>query len=334
MLRSHLVPSLLLLCTLFFTTSAMAAPDQVAGASCQTPPPQKCPDGGCPPELITEQGPALNEETGRNYFLDYPCDLEPGEKVTFVLSLHGAGSFGNWQRHYFPLVDFVDEYRLVVATPNAPPQRWAETDDEHLRGIVNTVYEAFGEENIERFWLAGHSQGGLTSRRIVCSPFFAERVDGMLSLSGGRVGGGTTRPPGGFFGTPEPGESPGVPTVNPDIPDCDFSFIYATGQYELGGPISEESPVADRYNCGIREPQPWVHDSQGGYVYDSSRQDPGTDAWGRLPGPGTAGIWKYADCDDGRLVADVVRYDKGHTEGLEPNITEAIVQMMVEIPGR
>ena len=63
------------------------------------------------------------DEERRTFFLDYPCDLKPGEKVMFVLSLHGAGSFGNWQRHYFPLLDYKDKYRLVIATPTAPTAR-------------------------------------------------------------------------------------------------------------------------------------------------------------------------------------------------------------------
>jgi hypothetical protein len=29
----------------------------------------------------------------------------------------------------------------------------------------------------------------------------------------------------------------------------------------------------------------------------------------------------------------VVRKDKGHTEGLEPKVTEALIQMMVKAPG-
>jgi hypothetical protein len=33
------------------------------------------------------------------------------------------------------------------------------------------------------------------------------------------------------------------------------------------------------------------------------------------------------------VVADVVRLDKGHTEGLEPNITEELVKLIVSAPG-
>ena len=54
------------------------------------------------------QGPAVEPKSGRTFFLDYPCDLKPGEKVTFILNLHGGGSVGNWQRHYFPAVDLKD----------------------------------------------------------------------------------------------------------------------------------------------------------------------------------------------------------------------------------
>ena len=99
----------------------------------------------------------------RTYFLDYPCDLKRGEKVTFILSLHGGGSYGNWQRHYFPLLDYTDKYRLVVATPFSPRRVWSAEDDGYLQNIVSSVIDAIGRENIKAFWLAGHSQGGLTS---------------------------------------------------------------------------------------------------------------------------------------------------------------------------
>ena len=37
--------------------------------------------------------------------------------------------------------------------------------------------------------------------------------------------------------------------------------------------------------------------------------------------------------EDGRVVADVVRIDKGHTEGLEPNVVEELVKLMVSAKG-
>jgi hypothetical protein len=41
----------------------------------------------------------------------------------------------------------------------------------------------------------------------------------------------------------------------------------------------------------------------------------------------------YPDAKGGWVIADVVRLDKGHTEGLEPNVTETLVKMMVAAPG-
>jgi hypothetical protein len=65
-----------------------------------------------------------------------------------------------------------------------------------------------------------------------------------------------------------------------------------------------------------------IVDTKTGYVYDDTRQNPPNPAWGLLPAPGKAAVYVYPECKDGRVVADVVRMDKGHTEGLEPNVTE------------
>ena len=44
-------------------------------------------------------------------------------------------------------------------------------------------------------------------------------------------------------------------------------------------------------------------------------------------------MWVYPNARDGRVIADVVRLDKGHTEGLEPKVTEALIALMVSAPG-
>jgi hypothetical protein len=90
----------------------------LAGVPCATPPPAHC-DGACARELLGNQGNVIEPKTGRAFFLDYPCDLKADEQVIVILNLHGAGSIGNWQRHYFPALDYKDKYRLVVATPTA-----------------------------------------------------------------------------------------------------------------------------------------------------------------------------------------------------------------------
>ena len=35
---------------------------------------------------------AVDDKTGRKFYLDDPDDLRPGEKLVFLLSLHGEGS--------------------------------------------------------------------------------------------------------------------------------------------------------------------------------------------------------------------------------------------------
>lgn len=319
-----------------------AQPARIAGAACETPPILRCPEANCPGDVVTSGGPVVEAKTGRNYFLDYPCDLGRDEKVTFVLSLHGAGSYGNWQRHYFPIADYVKKHRLVVATPFSPRRIWAAEDDEYLQNIVSSVIEHVGRRNIKAFWLAGHSQGGLTSSRIVCSDFFKAKVDGLLSLSGGRIGGSAARaanagPP----STPgnATGRAPaaaGLPTAArgglPSAPTCDFSHIYATGEHEIAA-LPAASARAEMYACRPKVRKAEVVDRKAGYVFDRGRQDPGTKQWGLLPRPGTASVFVYPNCRDGRVVADVVRLDKGHTEGLEPKITEEIVKLMLSARG-
>ena len=283
----------------------------------------------------------MEPKTRRAYFLDYPSGLEEEEEVTFILSLHGGATLPNWHRHYFPAFDYKDKYRLVIATPIAGSIRWTETDDEYLQNIVSAVYGQFGTK-IKAFWLAGHSQGGVNANRLLRTPFFMHRVDGWLSLSGGRPG--PSMPIAAdiislFESQGSGSERKGVPLYLPQLPKLqipeglpngDISFIFVTGQHELGGlPIPEESLWATKYAGSKRIHLATIVDEEPGYVYDRLRQKPGADAWGRLPRPGTAQVFVYPNCRDGRLVADVIRFDKGHTEGLEPNITEGIIKLML-----
>jgi hypothetical protein len=327
------------------TLSAGAAAAQgrtLAGVTCQSPPPARCAPTGCAGGVLAELGNATDAKTGRKFFLDYPCDLKPGEKVVFILNIHGAGSIANWQRHYFPAVDFKDKYRLVVATPSAataqPMRMWrGDADDVHLQNIVDMVFEAVGKRNVKAFWLAGHSQGGLTSNRIVCTPFFKDKVDGWLSLSGGRIGPAELAP--SFFqgapaavagGRPEggpPGARPGAASA----PACDFNYIFTTGDKEIG-PLPVDSPWAEKYGCGKRVLREEIVDDKGGMV-NGGRRDPPNPAWGLEAGPGKSQVLVYPGCKGGKLVADVPRINKGHTEGLEPKVTEALIKLMVGAPG-
>jgi hypothetical protein len=279
----------------------------------------------------------LDPVTCRKFYLDYPGDLEAGEPVTFLLSLHGAGSFGAWQRLYFPACDYVISHRLVVATPTAamgdPMRRWtAAADDDHLRNVVELVVSRFGADRIGSFWLAGHSQGGLTANRLVSHQYFAERVDGYLSLSGGRLG--PAEHASGFGPPPVPGEPPRRrPRFSPpELPATDLSFIFAVGEHEIVS-LPETSPWAAKYGSRPRVRLPDVIDTEPGQVYDKLREGRSSPAWGLLPRPGTAVVYSYPGGRQGRVIADVMRLDKGHTEGLEPNVTRTLVEMIVGAPG-
>jgi hypothetical protein len=324
--------------------SAAQAKDMM-GVACSSPPPDHCMGEACVGAPLADLGTAVDAKTGRKFFLDYPCDLKPGEKVIFLLNIHGAGSIGNWQRHYFPAMDLKEKYRLVIATPTAATsspmtpggpgvRRWtAEADDAHLQNITEQVFAAFGVQNIKAFWLVGHSQGGGTSHRIVCSDFFKDKVDGLLSLSGGRIGRAEINP---RFGPPMPDGSPPPPRpmpaamTSPPLPSCAFSHIFETGEHEIVS-LPSTSPLAEQFGCGPRVEKADVVDARPGYVWDYARQ--GYPVWGMKARPGTAHVWVYPNCKGGRVVADVERLDKGHTEGLEPNVTEALVKLIASAPG-
>ncbi|MEX2374345.1 MAG: hypothetical protein WD942_02010 [Dehalococcoidia bacterium] len=289
----------------------------------------------CTPAM---DAPVTEPDTGRTWVLDYPCDLQADEPVTLILNLHGGGSNTNYQHGYFPAHDYKEKYRLVIATPYSPTRRWSEVDDEYLQNIVSDMIEAAGRDKVRAFWLVGHSQGGSTSRRLVCTDFFEDKVDGFLSLSGGRLGGSPQRAPDAGrprqHDDPEPASPPATNQTRPELeqPGCDFSHIFAIGEHEIVD-LPTTSTWARRYNCDARVPQGTVLDTEAGYVHDSGHQNPATRSWGRLPRGGTAEVFVYPNCDDGRVVADVVRIDKGHTEGLEPRIVDTILGMMVRARG-
>ena len=312
----------------------------IGGVACTAPQPARCEAEACSTGgALAELGNVTDPKTGRKFFLDYPCDLKPGEKVVFILNIHGAGSIANWQRHYFPAADYVQKYRLVVATGTAatatPVRRWVgEADDAYLQNITDFVFDSFGKKNIKAMWLAGHSQGGMTSNRIVCTDYFKGKVDGWLSLSGGRVGQAPLNP---RFGPPKADGSPPDPRPagaggmgSSATPTCDFSHIYETGEHEITS-LPDSSPWAAKYGCGARIREKDIVDDKAGHVWDYARA--GYKVWGMKAGPGTSEVFVYPKCQGGRVVADVVRMDKGHTEGLEPKVTEALVKMIVSAPG-
>ena len=113
---------------------------------------------------------------------------------------------------------------------------------------------------------------------------------------------------------------------------CDFSHIFETGEHEISE-LPKTSARAQKYECSAETRRREVVDTKAGYVFDGTRQNPGSKAWGLRPRPGKADVFTYRSCKDRRVVADVVRIDKGHTEGLEPKVTEEIVRLMLSARG-
>jgi hypothetical protein len=172
----------------------------------------------------------------------------------------------------------------------------------------------------------------MTSRRLLSEDkFFQDRVDGFLSLSGGRIGVAERAKD---FALPMP---PGVERRVPNFPppqqiDTDVSHIFTTGEYEIAG-LPETSPLAQKYGAGPRERRPDIVDTVGGKIHDTTRESYSNRGWGFKPGPGTAQEFVFPNARGGRVIADVVRLNKGHTEGLEPRVTEELVRLVVSSPG-
>lgn len=324
-----------------FVANASAEGLRVAAASCDTPPYNHCSrETGCAAESYSDLGNAVEPKSGRPFYLDYPCDLKPGEKVNLILSIHGGGSIATWHRHYFPAVDYKDKYRLVIITPTAktdkPVRMWTpDADDQFLQDVVDYVVGQFGKENIRSFWLAGHSQGGMTSNRIVCNDYFKDKVDGWLSLSGGRIG--PVQIASDFFGEggtpPAMDQASGGTKAGPGravAPTCDISYIFETGEMEMQG-VPKTSPWAKKYHCAARVRGADIVDTEKGYV--TGKAEGRGASWGRDARPGTAQVYTFPHCDGGKVIADVIRLDKGHTEGLEPKVTEELIKMIVAAPG-
>lgn len=331
--------------SMLISGSVLAQSHTLLGTNCAAAPVWHCPDSACESSVVTQPGNNIEPKTRRTFFLDCPSDYMPGDKVSIVMSLHGGGSYANWQRNYFPVMDVKDKHKLVIITPGSPSRVWLPEDDAYLQNMVDLVTAAVGKENVESFILAGHSQGGATSSRIVCSDYFRDKVDVRISLSGGRVGPTTAAEGGfGFGGTPiyRTGEQSAAstsgmpPRARPAVDgppggDCDYSFIFANGEYESIPDV--QSPLADKYSCDARVQHADIIDPKAGYVWDSTRQDPGTRGWGGYPRSGRTEFYEYPNCDDGRVVADFVKLFKGHTEGYEPNVTDEIIGLALSAAG-
>ena len=138
---------------------------------------------------------AVDEKSARKFYLDDPDDLRPSEEPTFLLNLHGGGSVGHWQRLYFPAFDYRERYRLGRGHPVRCDEGALAALGRECRSRPPAEHRSTRVREVRQreHWLVGHSQGGMTSNRLLGQDFFKDRVDGWLSLSGGPARHGTAR---------------------------------------------------------------------------------------------------------------------------------------------
>ena len=211
------------------------------------------PGGELPARDYDQHRSGNGAQDRQDLFLDHPCNLKAGEKVTFILSLHGAGSSGQWQRHYFPIIDYRDKYRLVIATPyrRRAPGRLPTINTSRTSPPASSIRLA-APTSRRSGWSATQEA---PRRVVVCMDFFKNKVDGFLSLvwrtrrgiSGAvfqfpkpAAPGGAAVARGGRDGAPAraalrhavrrrmlDGRAPSSPTAL----SCDYSHIYETGEH-------------------------------------------------------------------------------------------------------
>lgn len=135
---------------------------------------------------------------GRDMIVTYPCDKHAGAPVTFILNLHGTTplELHFYQHGYFAAHHFTASHNLIIVTPSSVVQQWGNGDDgldePHLMEIVDWVYANLhgpGKFDIRAMWVGGHSWGGGYTARFGCKPELADKVKGLILMSGGGLGG-------------------------------------------------------------------------------------------------------------------------------------------------
>jgi dienelactone hydrolase len=134
----------------------------------------------------------------RDMIVTYPCDKHAGAPATFILNLHGTTPVEQhfYQHGYFSAHQFAASHNLIVVTPSSVVQQWGNMDngqdEPHLMKIIDWVYANLNgpsKFDIKAMWVGGHSWGGGYTARFGCKPELADKVKGLIMMSGGGVGG-------------------------------------------------------------------------------------------------------------------------------------------------
>jgi hypothetical protein len=143
-------------------------------------------------------GSANFQLDGRDMIVTYPCEKHAGAPATFVLNLHGTTPVAQhfYQHGYFAVHEYTSSHNLIVVTPSSVVMQWGNgdggEDEPHLLAIIEWVYANLGGDSgfdIRGMWVGGHSWGGGYTARFGCSDAIADKVKGLIMMSGGGVSG-------------------------------------------------------------------------------------------------------------------------------------------------
>ncbi|MDD9933656.1 MAG: hypothetical protein OXT09_08640 [Myxococcales bacterium] len=135
---------------------------------------------------------------GRDMIVTYPCNKHAGAPATFFLNLHGTTPVSQhfYQHGYFAAHQYAESHNLIVVTPSSVVMQWGNgdngEDEPHLMNVIEWVYanlDGPDKFDIRGMWVGGHSWGGGYTARFGCLPELADRVRGLVLMSGGGVGG-------------------------------------------------------------------------------------------------------------------------------------------------
>lgn len=129
---------------------------------------------------------------GRGVHVAYPCNKHKGAPATFILNLHGTMPTENiklYQVGYFSAHNLVDSHNLIMVAPKAVGSQWGNgdngADQPHLMEVIEWVYDTFKDFDIRAMWVGGHSWGSAYTARFGCSAELADKVKGLILMSGG-----------------------------------------------------------------------------------------------------------------------------------------------------
>jgi hypothetical protein len=181
------------------------APAPTAGTPPAAPSTPPGPDDGDPSKpivaiegLACKSGGAARGFAGANFKVDnrdviisYPCNKHEGAPMTFILNLHGTTPVAQhfYQEGYFSAAKYVVSHNLIIATPSSVVEQWGNGDDgkdlPYLMNVIDWVYKNLGTKfDIRSMWVGGHSWGAMYTSTFGCKPELADKVDGLIIMSG------------------------------------------------------------------------------------------------------------------------------------------------------